>query len=202
VPPDRSPARSAGRRYGSAGRAANDRSWSGRTAARSGPPPRPRKAHATLTSNIEITLTWRLRTKWRAERLLRRVARYVLAAEGFRRGTLSIAVVGARAMSRLHQAFLGTPGPTDVLSFDLGSQRRSGRIDAEVILCADVARQRVATRGGTIRLARAELALYLVHGILHVAGYRDDTPALAARMHAREDELLISLGVGPVYSTG
>jgi len=197
VPPD-----PAGRRHRPAVRRTGRRSGSGRTSARRVSPPTPRRPRANTLGGIEITLTWRLRTTWRAERLLRRVARYVLAAESFRHGTLSIAVVGVRAMSRLHHAFLGTTGPTDVLSFDLGSERRTGRIDAEVVLCADVARQRAATRGRTLRLARAELALYLVHGILHVAGYRDHTPAQAARMHAREDELLTLLGVGPVYSTG
>ncbi len=133
--------------------------------------------------------------------LLRRVAQHVLAAEGFRTGTLSIAVVSARAMSALHREFTGRPGPTDVLAFDLGSDRRAGRLDAEVILCADVARRQAATRGGTLQAARAELALYLVHGILHVAGYDDHTPREFARMHIREDELLEGLGLGPVFKT-
>ena len=129
--------------------------------------------------------------------LLRRVAEHVLAAEGFRSGTLSIAVVSARAMSALHREFTGR---TDVLAFDLDSDRRAGRLDAEVILCADVARRQAATRGGTLQAARAELALYLVHGILHLAGYDDHAPRQFVTMHLREDELLERLGLGPVFN--
>ena len=132
--------------------------------------------------------------------LLRRVAEHVLAAEGFRSGTLSIAVVSARAMRALHREFTGRPGPTDVLAFDLDSDRRAGRLDAEVILCADVARRQAATRGGTLQAARAELALYLVHGILHLAGYDDHAPRQFVTMHLREDELLERLGLGPVFN--
>lgn len=151
---------------------------------------------------LRIDLAWRLRTPWRALALLRRVARHTAAAEGFRSGNLSVAVVGARAMATLHRRFMNIPGPSDVLSFDLGCDRNAGYLEAEIILCADVARQRAAARGGTRRAAREELALYLVHGLLHLAGYDDHTARDFQRMHAREDELLVELGLGAVYRAG
>ena len=151
-------------------------------------------------SGVDIQIAWRLRTSWRALRLLRRIANHVLRAEGFRTGHLSIAVVGGRAMSTLNTRFHDTPGPTDVLSFDLDSDAAAGRMDAEIVLCAHVARKRA--RGGTLQAARAELGLYLVHGILHVAGFDDHRPADFRRMHAREDELLTQLGFGPVFDQG
>jgi probable rRNA maturation factor len=117
-------------------------------------------------------------------------------AEGFVSGQLSVAVVGDTAMSRLHRRFADTPGPTDVLAFDLGSQPARGHLDAEVILCASFA-WRVAQ--GQLPAARRELALYLVHGILHLAGYEDGTPAGFEAMHTREDQLLSQLGLGPVF---
>ena len=142
-------------------------------------------------------IAWRLRRTWHVEPLLRRVAHYVLRAEGFETGELSIVVIGARAMSALHLRYLGVCGPTDVLSFDLACDRARAHVDGEVVLCADLARRRTS-RGG-LRAARAELALYLAHGILHLAGYDDATPEGAERMHAREDELLTALGLGAVY---
>lgn len=158
-------------------------------------------------------MTWRLRRSWRAAPLLRRVARAVASAEGFRTGQLSIAVVGARAMSTLHQTYLNIPGPTDVLTFDLGTDRRHGVLDAEIIICADVAAAAAARRmprpasgqprkrpGASFALARRELALYVAHGLLHLSGYDDHTARQFKRMHAREDELLSRLGHGSVFA--
>jgi probable rRNA maturation factor len=146
---------------------------------------------------LQIDIAWRLRTSWRAASLLKRVARHAAAAAGFHTGQLSIAVVGAAAMSTLHKCYMGQSGPTDVLTFDLGSHLPAGQLDAEIVLCADVAR-----RAGTLNAARAELALYLVHGVLHLAGFDDHDPRAAARMHAREDEWLQQLGLGAVFRTG
>lgn len=154
------------------------------------------------TAGLDVRIAWRLRNSWQATALLRRTAETVLAAEGFRAGHLSVAVVGRTAMATLHLRFMDVAGPTDVLTFDLDSDVAAGRIDAEIVVCADVARRNAAARGGTLRAAREELALYLVHGILHVAGYDDHEPRDAARMHRREDELLSICGLPPVYREG
>lgn len=161
-----------------------------------------RRPPAPHPSDLQIDLAWRLRRDWRARPLLKRVARHVAAAEGFVAGHLSVAVIGARAMSTLHERYLGRSGPTDVLSFDLGTDHGAGELDGEVIVCADVARRRAARRGGLPRALRQELALYVTHGVLHLAGYDDDDPEQYARMHAREDALLATLGLGRVFSRG
>ncbi len=187
-------------------------------------------AESPLAKPLQIRIAWRLRkahfggTAVSAVReLLRRVATHTAHAEGFTSGYLSVAVVGTRAMTTLHCRYRGIGQPTDVLSFDLGTDRQRGLLDAEIILCADLAR-RVAAAGwhgltqpgrgssrarsskrlvrGSLAAAHAELALYLVHGILHLAGYDDDTTAAARRMHAREDELLTQFGLGPVFDAG
>jgi len=148
---------------------------------------------------FEIELTSRLRRPLRVGRLLRRVAEHTLRSEGFVRGALSIALVGSRAMSTLHARYLGRRGPTDVLAFDLGTDRSLRHVEGEVIICADLAARRARARRGRRSAFHAELALYAVHGILHLAGYDDGAPADYRRMHAREDELLTELGLGPVF---
>ena len=151
---------------------------------------------------LQIAVTWGLRKSWRATGLLERVARQVAAAEGLRTGELSIAVVGDAAMRRLHARHLGAAHTTDVLAFDLGTDRRRGRLDGEIVVCADAARRCAGAHGATLREARSELALYVVHGLLHLAGYDDRTPRGFRRMHAREDELLRELGLGAVFGAG
>ncbi len=127
---------------------------------------------------------------------VRAVAEAVLAAEGLHRGHLDIAVVNGPTMRRLHAEFLDDDSLTDVLSFDLRETRQPGRIDGQIIVCAPVARQSARERGGRFT---DELLLYVVHGCLHLAGYDDRTAAATAAMHAREDELLTRLGIGPVF---
>jgi probable rRNA maturation factor len=180
-------------------------------------------AQSPRAEPLRIRVAWRLRkahfggtTVAAVRKLLRRVATQTTHAEGFTSGYLSVAVVGTRAMTTLHRRYRGTEELTDVLAFDLGCDLRLGLLDAEIVLCADLARRVAAARWhdlaprrviskrgtGTLFAARAELALYLVHGILHLAGYEDDTPTAARRIHAREDELLTQLGLGPVFRQG
>ena len=150
------------------------------------------RKHAQPGIQIQIQATVHLKPN--ELKLLEQIAQQVCAAEAFSDGSLSIAIVGAAAMSRLHLAHSGIPGPTDVLTFDLGCDRRRGTVDAEIVVCRDVARRRNPSRPVN------ELALYVTHGILHLAGHDDHTPRGFARMHAREDELLTRLGLGPVFS--
>jgi probable rRNA maturation factor len=129
---------------------------------------------------------------------LKRVAVHVARSEGFSQGSLSIAVVGARRMSALHRETMRIDSPTDVLTFDLGTDRPRRSMDGEIVVCADVARRRAGRRARPSEVA-AELALYVTHGLLHLCGYDDHTPGDFARMHRREDELLTQLGLGPVF---
>jgi probable rRNA maturation factor len=155
---------------------------------------------------LRVALTWQVRRDLPCEPLLRRAAHRAAAAESFRGGELSLVIVGARAMAALHRRFLGRADATDVLSFDLGSDPRGGVLHGEIVLCADTARRAVrgATRVDPRRmraLIRGELCLYLVHGILHLAGYDDALAADFERMHAREEEILRSLRIACIPVT-
>ena len=127
----------------------------------------------------------------------------VVELEGITQCRLTVAVVDAGHMTRLHRQHLDRPGPTDVLTFDLRCNQAqpgsAGALEGDIVICKDVAEQRAAQHGHD---ARAELLLYAVHGPLHLTGHDDHDPARAAAMHAREDELLTVVGVGPIYAIG
>lgn len=109
---------------------------------------------------------------------------------------LSLALVGDKTMSDLHQRFLGIAGPTDVLTFELD---RVGRriTSGEVVICVPHA-ARVARR---LRVPlRLELLLYALHGVLHLSGYDDKTAPGFRRMHRREDQILGAMGFGRVFN--
>ena len=109
---------------------------------------------------------------------------------------LSVAVVDDARMAELHEKYLGKAGPTDCLSFNLGEDNRAESLEGEIVVSAETARREARAR----RIStEAELTLYVVHGLLHLLGYDDQAPEQAARMHRTEDEILASLGLGPVY---
>ena len=58
--------------------------------------------------------------------------------------------------------------PTDVLSFVLDDD--DGHLEGEVIISADTAAAAAAEVGWP---AAAEQLLYVIHGMLHLVGYRD-----------------------------
>ncbi len=115
------------------------------------------------------------------------------------RGEARVRVVGDAEMARLHEERAGAAGTTDVLTFDLLGAG-GPEVDADIVVCADVARREAGARprGGEREVA-CELALYAVHGALHCLGYDDHDEAGSARMHAMEDEVLQAAGVGRVF---
>jgi probable rRNA maturation factor len=122
---------------------------------------------------------------------LKAAARTVLEGEGVREAKVTLAFVDNGHIHRLNKQFLGHDEPTDVLSFpytDPGAKKLEG----EIAIGYEVARASAAERGHPVA---AELALYVIHGCLHMCGYDDRTAADAARMRAKEREYLRALGL-------
>ncbi len=106
-------------------------------------------------------------------------------------GTLSLAVVDEEEMTELNRRFLGREAPTDVLSFPMRDEDESD-IFGEIVVCADVAAREADTRKTPYD---TELALYALHGLLHLLGYDDGTPVQRRRMREREREILAAFGL-------
>ena len=119
-------------------------------------------------------------------RRLAALIRFVARAEGRRIGMVDLAVVGAEEMAELNRRYLRHAGPTDVLSFDL-SEGEEGPLDAQVIVCGDVAAAEARRQGLT---PQQELMLYVIHGLLHLTGHSDQTAGRARTLRARQEELL------------
>lgn len=90
---------------------------------------------------------------------------------------VDISILGTRAMSRVHRDFLGIPGATDVITFPYG----------EILVCAPVAATRAPEFAHT---TTTELALYIIHGFLHLSGHDDTTPSAAKKMAATQFRIL------------
>ena len=103
---------------------------------------------------------------------------------------LSLTFVSAERMAELHHDHLGGDGPTDVLAFPLDAdddELAPVRLLGDVVVCPEVAARQAESRDGTVE---DEIALLVVHGVLHVLGHDHAEPAETELMRTRERELL------------
>jgi probable rRNA maturation factor len=144
------------------------------------------------------------------------LAQKVLSDRGIRGEVeLNVLFVDEQTIASLNERFLGKPGPTDVLSFpiedeltapvappagplpDLSGPGREGAallaeqsmptLLGDVVICPEVAWRNAPEHAGTYE---EELALLLVHGILHLLGMDHEENEEAEAMEALERELL------------
>jgi probable rRNA maturation factor len=136
------------------------------------------------------------------------LATKALEEEGVR-GAAEVALIFADepTMAELNERFMGKLGPTDVLSFpiedepvfsgrvpDAGSPGPVDRPDPEmpqlvgdIVICPVVAAHNAVEHECSFE---DEVALLVVHGVLHLLGWDHVVDAEAERMEARERELL------------
>src|SRR5215469_12069795 len=97
---------------------------------------------------------------------MREVARAVLDSEGVADYEISLAFVDNPTIHRLNKRYLDHDEPTDVLSFPL-SEANSAKLAGELVIGAEVGKAQAEARGHDVQ---AELALYVIHGLLHLCG--------------------------------
>ena len=140
------------------------------------------------------------------------VSEYALKKMGIHQESeIGIRFVNEDEMSELHVKWMDLEGPTDVLSFPIDAVEATrtpgpaamskspepAPLDiaelplllGDVVICPSVAVAQAPRHAGTID---DELALLLVHGILHVLGNDHDTPDAAGVMQALERKHLES----------
>ena len=137
------------------------------------------------------------------------LAERVLEAEGVGGGTeLNLLFIDETSITELNEEWLGGEGPTDVLAFPIDDDLEIGRspdagtsgpdrkppeqseaplLLGDVVICPAVASRNAVAHERTYV---DELALLVVHGILHLMGMDHVDEQEAAVMQQRERELL------------
>ena len=120
---------------------------------------------------------------------------------------VSVLFVDEAAIAALNERFLGRSGPTDVLAFPIEDEPIGGGRSpdtggtgpgtdpsddpilmlGDVVVCPMVAERNAADHGVTVD---DELALLVVHGLLHLLGMDHETTREAEEMEALERQLL------------
>jgi probable rRNA maturation factor len=122
---------------------------------------------------------------------LKDCARAVLTGEGVRESKVSLAFVDDATIAGVNKRFLDHDGPTDVITFPL-SGRGARKLEGEVVIGVEVAKRESEARGHDVN---TELCLYVIHGVLHLCGYEDESQNGAAEMRRKEREYLRRLNL-------
>ncbi len=140
---------------------------------------------------------WRLDPRRLRPLMLAAMGDDVFAPRGKRhpvRFQLAVHLVAADEMARLNQKHLRHSGSTDVITFDYGppplATRGSRWLCGDVFICLDDAHQQAREFGTSWQ---AEVVRYLVHALLHLAGFDDLSPAARKAMKREEDRLVKAL---------
>lgn len=93
---------------------------------------------------------------------------------------VEISFVSDEAIAQVHGDFMSDPTPTDVITFHHG----------EILISLDTAQRQAAE---IAELYEREVARYIVHGLLHLAGWEDKEEVERTAMHAVQERILASL---------
>jgi probable rRNA maturation factor len=146
--------------------------------------------------------------------MLRDVAQKTLSEEGVASAVISLALVDNETIRNLNRQYLDHDYDTDVLSFLLecdvaasgestpqdisqpGPRGLGKRLEGEVVISAETAALVAAEYGWS---PHNEVILYLVHGLLHLTGYLDQSDSEKQMMRSREREILGLFNLVPRY---
>ncbi len=155
-------------------------------------------AEREINVYIEQKLKVPLEESW-----LRNIAQKALDAEGIALPVeMGLVITDTETVQRLNRTYGGKDEPTDVLAFPMLSQ--PGQEDessfvvppdgvhhlGELVISYPEAALQAGEQGHQIE---QELALLIVHGVLHLLGYDHEQPEGGQRMRAKEDEILRKL---------
>jgi len=90
---------------------------------------------------------------------------------------ISVVLISDRRMAALHGEFMNDPTTTDVITF----------LHGEIVVSAETARREARERGLPLP---QEIARYVVHGLLHLAGWTDADAGAAAEMRLMQEKIL------------
>jgi probable rRNA maturation factor len=118
---------------------------------------------------------------------LESLAVFVLSTEGATGSwEVTVALVDDARLQSLHREFMGIDTPTDIMTFPVDES--PGEIQGgELVISVDHAVTQASAWGLS---PDEEIAFLVVHGLLHLCGWRDDADEQRQRMLDRQRELI------------
>ena len=150
-----------------------------------------------VTRRLEVDVSYAARRPWvpNSRQLTAWAAAALAPLE--RSVVLSVRIVGLARSRSLNALYRDKDKPTNVLSFAGAGSVPDGRLYVgELVICAPVVAREALAQGKTLESHWAHMA---VHGVLHLLGFDHERRAEAAKMAAREIQILDRLGFSDPY---
>jgi rRNA maturation RNase YbeY len=118
---------------------------------------------------------------------LESLAVFVLSTEGATGSwQVTVALVDDARLQSLHREFMGIDTPTDIMTFPVDESPGETQ-GGELVISVDHAVTQASAWGLS---PDEEIAFLVVHGLLHLCGWRDDADEQRQRMLDRQRELI------------
>jgi rRNA maturation RNase YbeY len=118
----------------------------------------------------------------------RKIRHWIIQAienEKHKLGALNFIFTSDDILFELNQQYLGHTTLTDIITFDLSETRH--KLEGDIYISIDRARENA---GNFKEPLDREIKRLIIHGVLHLAGYKDKTKAEKAGMHSKEEYYL------------
>ena len=150
-----------------------------------------------MREKLEVDVTYAARRPWvPRRRQFETWTRAALAGLSCR-SVLSVLVVGTARSRSLNLRYRRKDRSTNVLSFSGAGASPDGRnYLGELVICAPVVALEARAQG---KSRESHWAHMTVHGVLHLLGFDHERDAEAAKMTAREIQILDQLGFSNPY---
>jgi rRNA maturation RNase YbeY len=124
----------------------------------------------------------------------RKIAAWVkdtIEAEGFKTGAVTYVFCSPEYHLAMNRRYLGHDYRTDVITFDYSDLQGSRTVSGDIFIDPAQAAAQAAEWGAE---PGEELYRVMIHGVLHLCGYGDETPARQTVMRAKENACLAAYG--------
>ena len=124
--------------------------------------------------------------KLKQKRVLKRLLQTLMHTYTQQEAHLQYTFVNDAFLHEMNKTFLNHDTLTDIITFDLSSDKKGPRM-GDIYISVDRVRDNAQQLGTTYH---DELCRVIIHGALHLCGYGDKNPAQKKAMRALEDEWL------------
>jgi len=135
-----------------------------------------------FTEDIKFTL--------KHKTIIRAWINATIVAEGYKLSELNFILCSDEYLLRINQDYLQHDDYTDVITFDNSEELKM--IVGDIFISIDRIKENAANFSST---TLAELCRVIIHGTLHLLGYKDKTKAAKTLMTSKEDEYLSKLSI-------